>query len=47
MQNKIIRFWGIPNKNTLSEKFWNVLVSANVDLIGNDCPECFKKHFKK
>jgi hypothetical protein len=46
-QNKMIRFWGIPNNPETNEAVWNVLESAQVDLIGTDCPSCLKQFYNK
>lgn len=45
--NKMIRFWGIPEKPETNEKIWEVLKSAQVDLIGTDSPASLKQFFDR
>jgi hypothetical protein len=45
--NKMIRFWGIPDNPETNERIWEVLESAQVDLIGTDCPVCLKQFFNR
>lgn len=45
--NKMIRFWGIPDKPETNERIWEVLDWAQVDLIGTDCPVCLKQFFNR
>jgi len=46
-QNKMIRFWGIPDEVSESVSYWNVLRNAGVDLIGCDCPSCYRSYLNK
>ncbi|MUP39444.1 phosphatidylinositol-specific phospholipase C/glycerophosphodiester phosphodiesterase family protein [Labilibaculum euxinus] len=46
-QNKMIRFWGMPDELSESVNYWNVLRNAGVDLIGCDCPSCFSNYLNK
>lgn len=43
----MIRFWGIPDKPKTNEKIWEVLESAQVDLICTDSPASLKQFFDR
>jgi hypothetical protein len=45
--HKMMRFWGIPDKPETNEKIWQELESAQVNLIGTDCPACLKHFFDR
>ncbi len=39
-ENKMIRFWGIPNKDNKTEiHFWNLFHNLKINLIGSDDPQ--------
>lgn len=44
-EGKLVRFWGIPDEQSVSMKFWEILTDAGVDLIGCDCPSCLEEFF--
>lgn len=46
LQNKMIRFWGIPNDSYETKAYWDVLWKAGVDLIGCDCPSCLEQYLE-
>ena len=47
LQGKMIRFWGMPFESEQSVPFWNLFRKAGVDLIGCDCPSCYKNYLEK
>lgn len=46
-QGKMIRFWGMPADPVQSVPYWNLFRKVGVDLIGCDCPSCYKEYLEK
>ncbi|HEX3006512.1 MAG TPA: hypothetical protein VHO90_02740, partial [Bacteroidales bacterium] len=43
-QQKLIRFWGLPNDPVKVNLFWELFSDEKIDLLGVDNPVGFKKY---
>lgn len=44
---KLVRFWGIPDEASACIKIWDIMLLANVDLLGCDCPACLEEYLNQ